>query len=143
MVLLGAAPTVVVDQTELPTLADVVIVGQPISVLLRQPQLGTVALSGQAIALVQVANAGVSITNPNASTSEVSNYEQCDITGFRQLPGSMRLTWNKYAVRRKSWDERHPSTMQQSGHTDKLRGSKRPEQEDRFLEVNEVTKDDL
>jgi hypothetical protein len=122
---------------------SIAVVGQSVPLLLRQPPLATVALSGQAIALVQVANAGVSITNPNASTSEISNYEQCDLTGFRQLPGSMRLTWNKYAVRRKSYDERHPSTMQQSGHTDRQSGPKRPEQEDRFLEVNEVTADDL
>ncbi|KKL65324.1 hypothetical protein LCGC14_2156080, partial [marine sediment metagenome] len=122
--------------------ATVVITGQPISVLLRQPLIGTMALLGQALA-ISIDPWGTRIENDNATTDVPNNYEQCDLTGFRQLPGSMKLTWNKYAVRKKSWDERHPATMQQSGHTDRWKGAQRPEQDDRFLEDNEVTADDL
>jgi len=140
--------TVAVDQTELPSLADVVITGQPVTVVIAgdftsKPLLGTMALLGQSIAEVRIDAWGTRVENDDATTDVPNQYEQCDLTGFRQLPGSMKLTWNKYAVRKKSYDERHPATMQQSGHTDRWKGAQKPEQDDRFLEDNEVTADDL
>ena len=102
------------------------------------------ALLGQALA-ISIDPWGNRIENDNATTDVPNNYEQCDLTGFRQLPGSMKLTWNKYAVRKKSWDERHPATMQQSGHTDRWKGAQKPEGTDKFIgeELDEVTADDL
>jgi hypothetical protein len=90
-----------------------------------------------------VANSGTSITNPNATTSVPSNYEQCDYTGFRQLPGSLKMTWNKNAVRRKSWESRHPQEKARN-IPEKKKGSRRPEQPDRFIEdIGTVNAEDL
>lgn len=80
--------------------------------------------------------------NDNATTNVPSNYEQCDYSGFRVLPGSLKMTWNKHAVRQKSWESRHPQDVIRSV-PDKTRGGpKRPEQDDRFI-VDAVDPDDL
>lgn len=90
------------------------------------------------------ANIGTEIANPGASTSVANNYEQCDFSGFRQLPGSLKMTWNKHAVRKKSWEERHPQDYVKS-RAEKLRGPRRPEQDDRFVgtDIDEVSEEDL
>jgi hypothetical protein len=85
------------------------------------------------------------IDNPNATTNVPSNYEQCDYSGFRQLPGSLKMTWNKHAVRRKSYESRHPQEKVRN-LPEKRKGSRRPEQDDTFIEErypNGVTQDDL
>ena len=140
----SSAPTAVVTHLAEPSTASLLFSGKlPAVVANPLPSTASLAFNSDAV-VIEVANAGVSITNPGATTDVPNNYEQCDLSGFRQLPGSMKLTWNKYAVRKRSFDQRHPSTMQQSGHTDKLRGSKRPEQDDRFIEdIGEVTVSDL
>ncbi len=86
---------------------------------------------------------GTLILNADATTENPNNYEQCDYTGFRVMPGSLKLTWNKYAVRKKSWESRHPQEFQKDPSNTRQKGSRRPEQEDVFLDDNEITQDDL
>ena len=104
----------------------------------------TLAVSINGVApTTAIQHEGTWIGNANATTDAPSNYEQCDYTGFRQLPGSLKLTWNKHAVRSKSWEERHPQLNVRSAPERKRRGPKRPEPEDIFLSDNEVKSDDL
>ena len=106
------------------------------------PGQGSISFGSDA-PIARIDAGGVSITNPGATTSVPNNYEQCDLTGFRQLPGSMKLTWNNYAVRKKSFESRHPQEFQKDPSNNMQKGSRRPEQEERFLDDNEVTVDDL
>ena len=106
------------------------------------PGQGNVSFAGFA-PLVFNQHGGKDIGNPDATTDVPNNYAQCDYTGFRQLPGSLKMTWNKYAVRKKSWESRHPQDFQKDPSNTRQKGSKRPEQEDRFLADNEITQDDL
>jgi len=167
LVLNGLQPTVIQAQISLPAL-DALILGStasdPIVTTPESPSVGSLTLTGLQPAILKGARPaavgltitgllpeieieidfGVQIVNPDASTSEASNYEQCDFSGFRQLPGSLKMTWNRHGVRKKSWDERHPATMQQSGHTDRNKGPQKPEQNDRFIDPdNPITPDDL
>jgi hypothetical protein len=106
------------------------------------PTLGAIAFTGNAPSIV-VVGSGVSITNANATTSVPSNYEQCDYTGFRQMPGSLKLTWNKYAVRRKSYESRHPQEVVRNV-PERKKGSRRPEADDRFIsDIGTVDAEDL
>ena len=79
--------------------------------------------------------------NENAAISP-NNYEQCDISGFRVLPGCLIRNWNGLMTRLRSVDPQHPQELGRS-HIDRQRGSRRPEQPDRFLSDNEITGDDL
>ena len=107
------------------------------------PSQGSITFSSDAPTL-NIANSGLSVTNPNAITAVPNNYEQCDITGFRQMPGSMKLQWNKYAVRQKSFESRHPMEYQKNPSVERRKGSKRAEQDDRFIgdEIDAVEADD-
>jgi hypothetical protein len=109
------------------------------------PTTGTMTFTGQSGIETPIANSGVWIGNVNATTDVPSNYEQCDYSGFRQLPGSLKMTWNKRAVRKKSYEERHPQDYLKYKSSDfRNKGPKRPEQDDRFIEdIGEVTPDDL
>ena len=95
--------------------------------------VGAVSFASSAVTL-NIGNSGYSITNPDATTNVPVNYEICDLTGFRVVPGSLKLTWNKYAVRKKSWEERHPQDYLRAIPERRKKGSKRPEQDDRFIE---------
>jgi hypothetical protein len=99
----------------------------------RYPFRGRLSITGAAPARVDVSHSGQSITNPNATTAVPSNYEQCDYTGFRQLPGSLKMTWNRHAVRRKSYESRHPQEKVRN-LPEKRKGSRRPEQPDQFID---------
>jgi hypothetical protein len=132
-----------------PTLGSVVFGSDAVTVTITfasptiTPSIGSLSLSGLA-GQINVANAGTAIKNPGAVTDVPSNYEQCDYTGFRQLPGSLKFTWNKYAVRKKSWESRHPQEFLQNPTSERKKGSKRPEQDDRFIEdIGEVKPEDL
>jgi hypothetical protein len=144
LVFTGFAPGEDLDLVVKPTTTSLSFTGQVVTRPTRVMSLGALTLTGTIPTLLRFIP-GAAIINPTATTDVPSNYEQCDLSGFRQLPGSMKLTWNKYAVRKKSYDERHPATRQQSGHTDKQTGAKRPEQNDRFIgeDIDEVTRDDL
>lgn len=96
------------------------------------PSADSLALTGGAV-VITGGHEGTPIVNDNATTSVPTNVEQCDLSGFRQLPGSLKFTWKGYGVRRKSYDERHPQESVRSFHQ-KQKGPRRPEQDDRFIE---------
>ena len=142
-----AAPTVQIDTPTFPTVGALVASGVASTPAIDDPtpmSVGAVSLTASGLT-VSIGNAGTSITNTNATTDVPSNYEICDLTGFRQMPGSMKLTWNKWAVRRKSWESRHPQEGVRSRPGETQKGPKRPEQDDRFIgdEIAAVTVDDL
>ena len=85
---------------------------------------------------------GTPIINTNASTDIISNVNECDLSGFKQLPGSMKLTWNKYAVRQKSWDQRHPQETIRTTSPAPRRTLRNPEPDDVFIDTN-VNPEDL
>ena len=139
----------ILGRSRSPTTGSLTINGQAptVEVLAVNPVVmpGVVALSISGdVPVINVANSGTAIINVESTTSVPNNYDQCDFSGFRQLPGSLKFTWNNYAVRRKSWEERHPQDFVRST-SDKQRGPKRPEQDDRFIgdEIDEITQDDL
>jgi hypothetical protein len=125
--------------TAKPGAASLSLTGRMVEVVRASPNAPTIALTGYAPS-IQIANSGVSITNPNA-ISVPSNYEICDRTGFRVRRGQLKETWDGLKVRRKSWEPRHPQDFVR-GRAEKPKGSTRPEQEDRFIE-DEITPDDL
>jgi len=71
------------------------------------------------------------IPNANATTGP-TNYEICERTGFRVKPGELVEEWNGVMVRQRSFEHRHPQDFVRSS-SEKLEGSKRPEQDDRFV----------
>lgn len=83
------------------------------------------------------------ITNSDATTDVPSNYLICDRTGFK-IPVSEGLVeeWNGRMVRKESWEARHPQDFVK-GRGETLNGSPRPEQEDTFVDVGEVSASDL
>lgn len=83
---------------------------------------------------------GTPIINENATFVE-SNFEICDRTGFKQYPWGLQVQWDGVAVRKKSFEARHPQEILRHRGTDRQRGSKNPEPEDVF--VGTVSVDDL
>lgn len=71
----------------------------------------------------------------NDAIEVLSNYEICARTGFRQLPGTLVKDGYGELVRGSSRDSKHPQDFVRS-RPDKLEGSKRPEQTDRFIGVD-------
>ena len=146
----GQQPTILVSLDEFPGTVALSITGYiPTAVIqatspVRQPSLGSLNFAGSTPG-VNVANAGRSVTNPDAETDVASNFEACDYSGFRVMPGSLKMTWNKHAVRRKSWESRHPQDVPIRSNGDKQTGPQRPEQTDRQIgvDINEITPDDL
>jgi hypothetical protein len=112
------APSVSVGATVLPTVGSVALLGiAPIVGRSVAPDSGALVLATTTVTLdaevspdglilsgttpgINVANAGVALVNTDATVGP-NHYEQCDLTGFRQMPGSLKLQWNKYAVRKK------------------------------------------
>ena len=83
---------------------------------------------------------GTPITNSNTYTAE-NNVEHCARSGFRLYPDEIiRDGETGHWVRKKSHDNRHPQDMVRSVDIGK-KGSPSPEPADRWLEVNEITKD--
>lgn len=70
--------------------------------------------------------------NSNATTDVPTNYEICDRTGFKVLPGTLVKEWNGAMVRPKSWEPRHPQDFVR-GRTESPKGSPRPEPADVFI----------
>jgi len=79
---------------------------------------------------------GTPIVNVDAVTDQINNYLQCDMTGFRvDVESGLKMQWNKYAVRKRSYSERHPQEHIKSRNSDFSRkGPKRPEQDDVYIE---------
>lgn len=69
----------------------------------------------------------------NTNTFEgVSNYEICDLSGFKVPVGTLRRTWDGFMVRPELWYSRHPQELVRS-RTEHPKGSPRPEQPDTFI----------
>jgi hypothetical protein len=82
---------------------------------------------------------GTFIENPDATTDVPVNFVVCDYSGFKQIPGSLRWTWRRHAVRRKSWESRHPQERaRRTRGRETQRGPRRPEQGDVFLDPNRI-----
>lgn len=72
-------------------------------------------------------------------------YIICDYSGFKIRRSEARRTWDGYLVRKDFWEPRQPQDFVR-GRRDKISvppGETRGESTDNFLEVNEVTIDDL
>jgi hypothetical protein len=87
--------------------------------------------------------AGTTIENTNATTDVPNNYEICDRTGWRVLPGKLVKEENGMMVREDSFETRHPQDILRARVSDRFPGSKSPEPDNVFLSDNEVTADDL
>ena len=86
---------------------------------------------------------GASVENSNASTDRINNYEICDRTGFRVLPGTLvRDGQTGGMVRPQSMDQQHPQSRIRSV-SEKQTGSIRPEADDNFLTSNQITLSDF
>ena len=84
---------------------------------------------------------GTAIRNLDATTDVPQNFEICDRTGFKQYPGGLKVEYYGHAVRKKSFEERHPQEVVRHRGMDRQRGSKSPEPEDVF--VGTVSAEDL
>lgn len=80
-----------------------------------------------------------------------SNYEICQLSGFRALPGDpneprdsdLVEQWNGLWTLRKFRDKRHPMERYQARASERYSPQPRPEQDDAFLATNEVDSEDL
>ena len=84
---------------------------------------------------------GTPIVNADSTTNVATNYEQCDRSGFRVMPGELVRNWDGVYTRSKSYDPKHPQLLIRSV-ADKIKGSIRPEPDNNFL-TEDVTADDL
>lgn len=72
-----------------------------------------------------------------------SNNVECDRTGFKMKASECSFEWNGFYVRDQSWEERQPQDLLR-GFSDRQQPDvSRPGTGDVFLEVGEVTSDDL
>ena len=82
---------------------------------------------------------GTPITNSTASaTGNPVNYEICDRSGFKVLPGTLVKDGYGNMVRPESYEGRHPQERIRSV-SEKQTGSIRPEADDNFLTSNQIT----
>jgi len=149
--LAGIAGSVVVTGTENPTTVALSLAGvAPLAVLgeIVSPgtagleilsadkihKAGSLALTGQPVTIFY--RDGVLIQNLQATTDQINNYLQCDYSGFRvDVESGLKMTWNKHAVRKKSYESRHPQEYIKYKSNDFSRkGPKKPEQDDTFIE---------
>lgn len=103
------------------------------------PAVGSLSLSATTPD-TDIANAGVSITNPNAIAGP-SNYEICDRTGFRVYRGELETEWDGTMVRPKSFEDRHPQDFVRARSRENPKGPKRPEQDDTFISTTVAPED--
>ena len=95
---------------------------------------GSLGFTGQPVTILRTGHP----SNTQASTDRIVNINACDYSGFQQLPGSLKMTWNKYAVRKKSYDERHPQIEGKIKYrsSEGKRKLQRPEQDDSFISTD-------
>lgn len=72
-----------------------------------------------------------------------SHNKICDRTGFKIKADDSQQEWNNLVVRRRSWEQRQPQDFLRSVRDDQTVPNPRSEQEDVFLETNEVKAEDL
>ena len=103
--------------------------------------LQTFALGGSSEVFV----VGTPIINADATT-ERSNYELCQRSGFRQYPqhdhlSKMRIEWTGYGVRTDSLDERNAQDFVGARGDDRQVGPQSSELNDRFISTSIVPED--
>jgi hypothetical protein len=86
-----AEKTPTVDISVYPGTASLVLFS---TVFAENPTTGSIALEGQPASIFL--RTGTLIENPNATTSVPNNYEICDYTGFKQMPGSLKMTYDTH-----------------------------------------------
>lgn len=108
-------------------------VAETISILIPASILSTpqAVLAGPVFVVSVDSKVGTQVVNTNA-TDGFTNYEICERTGFRVLPGTLVEEWTGTMVRPESYEPKHPQIMIRS-RAEKLKGSIRPEQADRFI----------
>ena len=85
---------------------------------------------------------GVSLSNANSTTDVPNNYEHCSRSGFRVYPDEIVRDGYGHYVRKKSYDDPHPSDHIKSVAVGK-KGSPSPETADTFVTTNQVQPEDL
>jgi len=70
--------------------------------------------------------------NSDATADVPRNYETCDRTGFRVLPGELQREWDGKYVRPESWEPRQMQDLVRA-RSERQNGAIRPEQNDSFL----------
>jgi hypothetical protein len=93
-----------------------------------------------------MAEAGTTIENLTASTSETSNYVIDDRSGFRILPSRARKEdWSGYVVDKDRMEAQNPQDRIRVRASDRFPGSKSPEPTDSFVAAypNGVSASDL
>ncbi len=106
---------------------------ETITILLPKAILSTPqdVLAGPVFNVSVNASVGTDVVNTNAMDG-FTNYEICERTGFRVLPGELREEWSGQMVRPESYESKHPQLMIRS-RPESQKGSIRPEQTDRFI----------
>lgn len=102
------------------------------SIPATSPNVPISALSAVVAGSSPEIDTGIAITNLFA-TIDRSNYEICERSGRKVLPGTLIREWNGTMVRPESWERRHPQDFVRS-RAEKLTGPERPEQDDTFIE---------
>lgn len=72
-----------------------------------------------------------------------SNNVECDRTGFKMKAGECKFEWNGFYVRDQSWEMRQPQDLLRGFPDRQQPAVSRPGTGDVFLEVGDVTADDL
>lgn len=70
-------------------------------------------------------------------------YQICDRSGFKVRASETKKEWNGRIVREEDFERRHPQDFARGRRDDQRVPFSSPEEEDRFLAANEVTKDSL
>jgi hypothetical protein len=109
------------------------------------PSTGSMLIRNLAATSVRSGNYGTPITNSNAATDDLTNYQMCDITGFK-VPVDEPFVddWRGRLTRKKSVSEKHPQESVK-GKIENPAGSLSPEPEAVFVDEaypNGVSADD-
>lgn len=67
----------------------------------------------------------------------------CDYSGFKIKKSQARMTWDGYLVKKEFWEPRQPQDFVRGRKDNQSVPVARPEQTDKFLTDNEVSREDL
>lgn len=70
-------------------------------------------------------------------------YMRCDRTGRKYLASNMRKEWNGKWVHKDFWEQRHPQDFLRGRKDDQTVPNARPDTPENYLEVGDVTVEDL